>query len=37
MGEFEFFNSAQTFCFNKDLLLANNPQGNTGLEAMSNF
>lgn len=37
MGEFEFFSSAQTFCFNKDLLIASNPQGNTGLEAMSNF
>lgn len=37
MGELAFFSSAQTFCFNKDMLMANNPQGNTGLEAMSNF
>ena len=37
MGEIEFFSSAQTICFNKDLLIAANPQGNTGLAAMSNF
>ena len=37
MGELEFFSSAQTFCFNKDLLIANNPEGKTGLEAMNNF
>ena len=37
MGELEFFSAAQTFCFNKDLLIAGNPEGKTGLEAMNNF
>ena len=37
MGELDFFNSVQTFCFNKELLIAANPKGKSGLEAMNNF
>lgn len=37
MGELDFFQSAQTFCFNKDLLVAQNQKGNSGLDAMTNF
>ena len=38
MGELEFFSSAQIFCFNKDLLIANAPpEGKISLDAMSDF
>ena len=36
MGEFEFFSSAQTLCFNKDMVMANQ-EGNSNLAAMTNF
>ena len=37
MGELDFFQSAQTFCFNKELIIAQNQKGNSGLSAMTNF
>lgn len=37
LGEIEYFSVLSTFCFNKELLMAQNPQGASNLAPMSNF
>ena len=37
VGEQEYFSMLQLLCFNKTMLLANNPQGSSSLAAMNNF
>lgn len=37
LGELEYFSVLSTFCFNKELLMAQNPQGASNLAPMSNF
>ena len=37
VGEQEYFAMLQLLCFNKNTLLANNPQGSSSLAAMNNF
>ena len=37
IGEEEYFSIISTFCFNKDILIAQNPQGTSHLESMNNF
>lgn len=37
LGELEYFSVLSTFCFNKELLMAQNPQGASHLAPMSNF
>ena len=38
MGEIEFFSAAQTFCFNKEMLIAaNKDKGNNLLSTMTDF
>ncbi len=37
LGELEYFSVLSTLCFNKELLIAQNPQGASNLASMSNF
>ena len=37
LGEIEYFSVLSTFCFSKELLMAQNPQGASNLAPMSNF
>ena len=37
LGELEYFSVLSTFCFKKELLMAQNPQGASSLASMSNF
>lgn len=37
VGELEYFSMLQLLCFNKQMLMTNNPQGSSNLAAMNNF
>lgn len=37
LGEEKYFSSLQLLCFNKQIILASNPQGSSALSAMNNF
>lgn len=37
LGELEYFTTMQLLCFNKDVLIASNPQGASVLSVMNNF
>lgn len=37
MGEEQYFSALQILCFNKQIILASNPQGSSALSAMNNF
>ena len=37
LGELEYFTTMQLLCFNKDILIASNPQGASVLSTMNNF
>lgn len=37
MGELEYFSTLQLLCFDKNVIIASNPQGKASLEAMNNF
>lgn len=37
LGEEQYFSSLQILCFNKQIIIAANPQGSSALQAMNNF